>query len=148
MSYEIPQKLQYEEKIIFGLTFKQIVYALFLILPALIIFLKSSLNFYAKLVIAVLLVGTAFLFMFCDFSSYIKNMLSWFKFREMSLMDSKMINFMGIEKIEEGVLYVRKYKKSVEKKGNKKHSIKKNSNTSDRADKLHNKKQDRKAKHN
>ena len=29
MAYEIPQKLEYNEKIAFGLTFKQLAYALF-----------------------------------------------------------------------------------------------------------------------
>jgi hypothetical protein len=138
MPYEIPQKLQYEEKIVFGLTFKQLVYALFFILPALLIFLKSNLNFYARLIIAVLLVGIAFLFMFFDFSSYIKNMLSWYKCREMRLMDAKMQDFFRIEKIENGILYVREYKKSAKQRN--KRRIKKNSNTPNRADKLHNKK--------
>ena len=115
MPYEIPQQLQYEEKIVFGLTFKQLVYALLLILPALLIFLKSNLNFYARLTIAVLLVGTAFLFMFFDFLAYIKNMVSWIKFRNAWLMEPKMIQFLGIEKIENGVVYVWKTKKPVKK---------------------------------
>ena len=64
MGYEIPQKLQYEEKIIFGLTFKQLAYAALLILPAILIFLKTNINIYAKAVIAAILSGIAFLFMF------------------------------------------------------------------------------------
>ena len=112
MTYEIPQKLQYEEKIIFGLTFKQLAYAMLLILPAILIFLKTDINIYAKAIIASILSGIAFLFMFFDFSSYIRNMTSWFKSREMFLMDEKMQNFLAIEKIEKGVLYVRNYKKS------------------------------------
>ena len=115
MPYEIPQKLQYEEKIVFGLTFKQIVYALFLILPALLIFLKSNLNFYVKLIIAVLLCSLAFLFMFFDFSSYIRNMVAWHRFMEVTLMEPKMIQFLGIEKISKGVVYVWKTKKPVKK---------------------------------
>ena len=110
MAYEIPQKLQYEEKIIFGLTFKQLAYAMLLILPAILIFLKTDINMYAKLAIASILSGLAFLFMFFDFSSYSKNMISWIKTREMWFMDGKMQNFLGIEKIEKGVLYVRKNK--------------------------------------
>ena len=115
MPYEIPQKLQYEEKIIFGLTFKQLVYSIIFIFPALIIFLKTNFNIYVKVSIAVILVGLAALFMFFSFSSYVSNMLTWFKFREILLMESKMIQFLGIEKIENGVIYVWKSKKPIKK---------------------------------
>ena len=69
MPYEIPQKLQYEEKIIFNLTFRQMVYLFLFGFPALIIFLKSNLNMYAKIMIAVLLLGIGSMFMFFDLSN-------------------------------------------------------------------------------
>ena len=115
MSYEIPQQLQYEEKIIFGLTFKQLVYAIIFILPALIIFLKSDWNFYLKLGTCVTLIGIASLFMFFEFSSYLKDFFTWLKFRKVWLMEPKMIQFLGIEKIENGVVYVWKTKKPIRK---------------------------------
>ena len=116
MSYEIQQQLQYEEKIIFGLTFKQLLYAVIFGVPCLIIFFKTKMGIVPKSCIAALLMGTASLFMFFDFSGYIKNMVYWFKFRDVSLMDAKMIQFIGIEKIENGVVYVNKAKKPVVKR--------------------------------
>ena len=112
MSYEIPQQLQYEEKIIFGLTFRQMFYAALFGIPCLIIFLKTRIDIYFKAIIAAILLGTASLFMFFNFSAYLKNVLNWAKFREIHLMDLKMIQFLGIEKIENGVVYVSKAKKT------------------------------------
>ena len=116
MSYEIPQQLQYEEKIIFGLTFRQLFYAAIFVIPCLVIFFKTKIDIYIKAIITAILLGTASLFMFFNFSSYLKNIMNWAKFREMNIMDSKMIQFIGIEKIQDGVIYVSKTKKSAESK--------------------------------
>lgn len=112
MPYEIPQQLQYEEKIIFGLTFKQLIYGAIFVIPALIIVLMTKFNLYIKVFIAMNLVGIAVLFMFFNFSSYLRSLISWLKFRQVSLMQPKMIQFLGIEKIENGVVYVSKNKKT------------------------------------
>lgn len=116
MSYEIPQQLQYEEKIIFGLTFKQLFYAALFMVPSLFIFFKTRIDIYIKAVLTALLLGTASLFMFFNFSTYIGNVLNWTKFREINIMDKKMIQFLAIEKIQNGVVYVSKTKKSIQKK--------------------------------
>ncbi len=108
MSYEIPQKLQYEEKIIFGLTFKQLVYALIFLMPALFICMKTNWHIAIKGTIATLLIAIACLFMFFDFQSYLKNIFIWFKFREAFFMDKKMKEFIGVTKVENGVIYARK----------------------------------------
>ena len=111
MPYEIPQQLQYEEKIIFGLTFRQLIYAAIFLVPSLIIFFNTNLDIYIKASISAMLMGTASLFMFFNFSGYLKNIWSWFKFREITLMEPKMVQFIAIEKIENGVVYVNKAKK-------------------------------------
>ncbi|MBI2657616.1 PrgI family protein [Candidatus Woesearchaeota archaeon] len=116
MSYEIPQQLQYEEKIIFGLTFKQLIYACIFGIPCLLIFFKSKIDIYIRAVIAMVLLGVASLFMFFNFSTYLKNILNWFKFREIRHLDLKMVQFIGIEKIQNGVVYVCKDKKYPKKK--------------------------------
>lgn len=112
MPYEIPQQLQYEEKIVFGLTFKQLIYALIFGLPAILIFMKTHFSIYLKVILGAPLIGLACLFMFFNFLSYIRNMTSWFKFREVSINDPKMIQFLGIEKIKDGNVYVSQTKKS------------------------------------
>ena len=116
MSYEIPQQLQYEEKIIFGLTFRQLFYATLFVSPCLVIFFKTKVDIYIKAAITAILFGIASLFMFFNFSSYLKNILNWVKFREMHIMEPKMVQFLGIEKIQNGVIYVSKTKKSSESK--------------------------------
>ena len=110
MAYEIPQQLQYEEKIIFGLTFNQLIYASIFIFPAIVIFMKTHLNLYFKIFLATLLISFGCLFMFFNFSSYLKNLISWLQFREISLADPKMKEFFAINKIENGVIYVSKTK--------------------------------------
>ena len=115
MPYEIPQQLQYEEKIIFNLTFRQLMYAAIFVVPALLIFLKTNWNLYVKLTIGTILIGFGSLFMFFNFASYLRNIIEWYKTRELLLMDAKMIQFLGIEKIENGVIYVWKAKKPVKK---------------------------------
>lgn len=116
MSYEIPQQLQYEEKIIFGLTFRQLFYAALFVIPCLIIFFKTKIDIYIKVVISAILLGIASLFMFFGFSNYISNILNWTKFREMHITDPKMIQFLGISKIQNGVVYVSKAKRAAETK--------------------------------
>ena len=111
MPYEIPQQLQYEEKIIFGLTFKQLIYAAIFMFPALFIFLKTDWDIYVKSVILVILLGIASLFIFFNLFSNLRNFMSWVKFREAWLLQPKMIQFLGIEKIDKGVVYVWKTKK-------------------------------------
>lgn len=106
--YEIPQKLQYEEKIIFNLTFRQLAYALIFGLPAMLIFTKTSLSIYIKVPIALILAGIASLFMFFNLSGNLRNILHWMKFRIIYINDRKMHDFIGIEKIEKGVIYAKR----------------------------------------
>ena len=111
MPYEIPQQLQYEEKIVFGLTFKQLIYAIIFGIPAIIIFMRTHLPISIKTIAGVILIGMACMFMFFNFSLYIRNIMSWLKFREVSIMQPKMIQFIGVEKIQNGEVYVNTAKK-------------------------------------
>lgn len=106
MVYEIPQKLQYEEKVIFGLTFRQLSYAAVFLLPTLLWFMKSKLNIYLKASICTVPITIAVLFMFFNFKEYLKNIITWSKFREVFITDDKMFRFIGIEKVIGGVIYV------------------------------------------
>ncbi len=116
MAYEIPQQLQYEEKIIFGLTFRQLLYAVLFGIPSIIIFFKTRMDVYTRSTIVLILLAIASLFMFFNFSRYLRDIVQWTKFREMRQMDDKMIQFLRIEKIEKGELYVWKTKKYPKKK--------------------------------
>lgn len=97
MAYEIPSQLEYHEKIIFGLTFKQALYATIFGIIDFILFFKLD----APLVIRCsLMIVPTFLaggFMFFDLDKYLKNLYHWIRFRKSN--DIK--KFRGIKKIKE-----------------------------------------------
>ncbi len=76
MPYEIPSEIEYKEKIIFGLTFMQIVIALPFLFLVFIIF-KSGMNIYLNGIISSFVIGLASLFMFFDLGEKIKNFIIW-----------------------------------------------------------------------
>ena len=80
MGYEIPQKLQHKEKIVFGLTFQQLGWCLLFGFIILIIF-KSNIPLLARFILAVIpsFIGVGFVFF--NFNKLIKNIISFFKFR-------------------------------------------------------------------
>ncbi len=97
MTYEIPQQLQYEEKIIFGLNFKQLLYAIIFFPIGIIIFLKSGLNLEIKLTLSLIpiLIGVAF--MFFDLKDWLSSVWQWLKFREVFLNGFENENVLGIK---------------------------------------------------
>tara|TARA_Y100000310_G_C20605770_1_gene775390 strand:- start:977 stop:1309 length:333 start_codon:yes stop_codon:yes gene_type:complete len=109
MAYEIPQKLQYEEKIVVGLTLKQLVYATVFLLPTVLI-VKGSSHLYVKLILSTTLLILAFLFIFCDFQKHLINFYFWLEFRQASISSPNMKLFLGVKKIEKGIIIVRKIK--------------------------------------
>ena len=98
MPYEIPQELQYKEKIIFNLTFQQLAYAVIFI-PVSLLILKSKLEFTLRLILALIPLGIGFAFIFLNFQNTIKNFFYWIKFRNATTMSKNMIKFMGIKNI-------------------------------------------------
>ncbi len=98
MSYEIPQQLEYNEKVVFELTFSQLAWAMLFGLPAAGIFLKSSLNIYVKSTIAIILCFCAILFMFFKASKFIKDYYVWLKFRKADRSSSKLKKFVGVKR--------------------------------------------------
>ncbi len=109
MGYEIPQKLQHREKIIFGLTFSQLGWSLLFLFVILIIF-RLDLPFVSRCILAVFPSIMGVLFVFFDFHKLLKNMISFFKFRFAVLGSELMALFVGIKKIEEGVVFLDKGK--------------------------------------
>ena len=107
MSYEIPQQLEYEEKIMLGLTMKQLAYAFLFGSLALIVFFKTSLDFYVKVVAVSILVVLAILFMFLDFATFLKNFGRWLEFRKVSKGSAKLQKFIPVHEIKEDVIHAR-----------------------------------------
>src|SRR3989344_2208028 len=103
MTYEIPQQLEYKEKILFGLTFKQLAY-LFVIAPiSIIIFFKSGWNLSLRVVLTALLgcFGAGFIFLNLDY--HIKSFIGWFRLREIKEKE-KIKSFVGIKEIKDNLI--------------------------------------------
>ncbi len=103
MPYEIPQELQYKEKIIFGLTFQQLAYAVIFI-PISLLILKSNLEFTLKLILALISLAIGFAFIFLNLQNTMKNFFYWIKFRNATTMSKNMIKFLGIKSINNNII--------------------------------------------
>jgi len=114
MPYEIPQELQYKEKIVFGLTFEQLAYAVVFLPVGLLFFFKLPLPLYVRAVLALIPSCLGLLFMFFDFKRFVANAVLWLRFRKAEYMSVRMQRFLGLQKVEGSVLYLRQ-KKSVQK---------------------------------
>ncbi len=109
--YEIPQELQYKEKIVFGLTFKQLAWAILFLPIVLIILTKTSLKLETKLSLSLIPTILASLFVFFDFSKKLKNFYLWLKFRNITTMSLKMKRFLGIKNIKNDIIEIKHYKR-------------------------------------
>ncbi|MEK6974439.1 MAG: ATP-binding protein [Nanoarchaeota archaeon] len=99
MQYEIPQELEYREKIVFNLDFEQLIYASLAAFLSLLI-LKSPVSLTVKLTIILIFASIASLFMWFNFKATLRNFLRWVSFRHVHLMSSKMNNFFSLHNIE------------------------------------------------
>ena len=101
MSYEILSQLEYKEKIMFGLTFSQLAYALFFGAIILIIFTKSAFNIYVKGTLALIPSTLAILFMFFDAKQWLINWHHFLSFRKINHRDKKMQKFFNIQDLKD-----------------------------------------------
>lgn len=103
MSYEIPQQLEYKEKIIFGLTFVQLAYLFFFAPLALIIFFKTGWGFTARFLVSAFFISLAVGFMFLNLSYHIKSWISWLKFRKV-IEKPKLIAYSGVKEVKDDLI--------------------------------------------
>ena len=80
--YEIPQQLAYKEKIVFGLTFGQLMWALIFFPFAFVSFFRLKAGLEIRIFLTLIPLALASGFMFFNFASYIKDWKNWHKFRE------------------------------------------------------------------
>lgn len=106
--YEIPQQLEYKEKIVFGLTFKQLAYA-FVFFPFVFTFLfKLNASIYTRVLLASIPTILASGFMFFDLSSKIKDWYIWLRTRKLS--GEKLKSFLNFGEIKDNYIYYDKKK--------------------------------------
>lgn len=106
--YEIPQQLTYQERIIFNLTFGQLVYG-FIFLPiAFNILFNGSGNLYVRFFLALFpfLLGVGF--MFFNFQDHIKNYIKWYKQRKLDSL--KIERYFQIKEINKDLIITNKKK--------------------------------------
>ncbi|MBM3206848.1 MAG: PrgI family protein [Candidatus Staskawiczbacteria bacterium] len=110
MGYEIPQSLEYKEKIMFGLNFKQLVY-LFIFAPIVsVIFFKTNLHIAIKIPIISTLSGLAIGFIFLNLDKHVKNWYYWYRSKIIQL-PHKLEEFIPIKKIEEDLVFTKDNRK-------------------------------------
>ncbi|MBU0894257.1 MAG: ATP-binding protein [Nanoarchaeota archaeon] len=100
--YEIPQQLEYQEKIVFGLTFKQLAYA-FGFFPIIFFFIfKLNTNIALRVFLAMYPTALAVGFMFFDLEGKLKMWIKWYKLRNPIKEDLE--KFFDIKKIEDDLI--------------------------------------------
>jgi len=110
MSYQIPQQLEYKEKIMFGLTFKQLSYGFVFGILALLFF-KGISNSYIKFTLMFISSGFGISFMFLNLDTLIKNYRVYLKYRKLSKGDYKLKRFIGVKDIDKDLIILSGNKK-------------------------------------
>jgi len=101
--YEIPQQLEYKEKIVFGLTFGQMAYAL-IFFPFVFSFLfKIRAILPARIFLASFPALLAVGFMYFDLFARMKDWYTWLKFRKM-ITEEKINKVFGLNRIEDNCI--------------------------------------------
>jgi|APSaa5957512622_1039677.scaffolds.fasta_scaffold05133_2 hypothetical protein len=106
MTYEIPQELEYKEKIVFGLNFEQLVYLLLFGFVILVILFKLNLNQELKVFLSTLVGVLAICFMFFNLRQKIKDFWDWYKFREFRVAGVRMKRLIPEINIQNNILEV------------------------------------------
>jgi len=110
--YEIPQQLEYKEKIIFGLTFQQLIYVLIFFPILFVIIFKINASLSTRICIAIFPALLACGFIFLNFSFHLKNWIIWFKSREVKTKE-KMEKWFYIKEIKNSLIVTKKKKLAV-----------------------------------
>lgn len=103
MTYQIPQQLEYKEKIMFGLTFKQLAYAFsFGLLD--IIFFKVLNNWITSLIFILVSSMIGICFIFFDLEKIIKDYFVFLRFKEINVEKKQLFAFLGIRSIKNNLI--------------------------------------------
>lgn len=103
MTYEIPQQLEYKEKIMFGLIFKQLAY-LFIFAPMIaFIFFRTDWHILAKVVLSTKLAALAIGFIFLNLDWHLRNWLHWFTSRKIE-KQHKLAKFIPVKEIKDDLI--------------------------------------------
>ena len=104
MAYEIPQQLQHKERIMFGLTFVQLGWAVLFGTITLVI-LTSRLSLNLKLCLAIIPFVLGMMFIFFDLGTWVRNGARYLRFRESHLGTKRMERLVPIKKVENDMIF-------------------------------------------
>lgn len=107
MAYEIPQQLQHKEKIMFGLTFSQLGWAVLFACIGVII-LKLGISGPAKFMLGLAVSITAIFFIFFDVGRWMSYIGGFLKFRSATLNSGNMKRLVEISKVEKDIIHSHK----------------------------------------
>jgi conjugal transfer ATP-binding protein TraC len=110
MSYQIPQQLKYSEKIMFGLTFKQLSYAFIFGVFALIM-LRGIKHEILRFVFASIPCFIGICFMFFNFDAMLKDYWVFLRSKNMIKGSPKLERFIGVKEIRDNLIINSKNKK-------------------------------------
>ncbi|NPE26708.1 DUF87 domain-containing protein [Methanococcoides sp. SA1] len=97
--YEIPQQLTYKERIVFGLTFEQLGYALIFTPIIFVILFRLQINLTARILLVIVPTLLAVGFMFFDLLTNARHWYIWFKSRNLGIPE-KIREVLESEKLE------------------------------------------------
>jgi len=103
MTYQIPQQLQYKEKIMFGLTFKQLGYFSLFALVDVIIFKKLGLSLVGIILITIFAL-TGMMFVFFNLEKLIKEYFYFFRNRLVLKDTKKMLALLDIKEVKNNLI--------------------------------------------
>jgi conjugal transfer ATP-binding protein TraC len=109
--YEIPQQLEYKEKIIFGLTFGQLFYALIFFPVAFFFFFRLNANLVVRVFLTFIPISLASGFIFFDLSGKMKMWSVWYKNRLVE--GQKIKELYNIKEVQNGLIITEKKKLAV-----------------------------------
>lgn len=101
MSYEIPQPLQHQEQIMFGLTAKQLFYAAAGIFPSLVLVKVTSL--YISIPLSILMLSISTVFMFFDGEKWVKAGYKHLRLKSSSFSDKQFKKLLVIKEVNDGI---------------------------------------------
>lgn len=106
MSYEIPQSLQYKEKIVFNLTLDQLLYATCFGIASFLVYAKTPFNLPARVSLALIPASIGLMFMYWNLWQKISDFHAWFKFRQATMFDDRMKKYLKLNAIEQSCYHV------------------------------------------
>jgi hypothetical protein len=110
MTYQIPQQLEYKEKIMFGLTFEQLLYAFIFSAMSILLFRKIG-NLFVAVPLIVVCSSLGIGFVFLNFSTLIKNYWVFLRFQNLKFGDPKLEKFIGVKDIQDDYIITSKGKR-------------------------------------